>query len=100
MKKILAIIALALAVITPAQAWHSGYHNGWVAPFVVGGAVGYAVARPYYYPPYYYAPPPQVVYVQPPVYIQQPNPAPEGLHQISMLDGTCNCYKTVWVPNQ
>ena len=47
---------------------HRGNHNGnnyyWVAPAVIGGIIGYGMARPYYYPP-------QPVYVQPaPVYVQ------------------------------
>ena len=97
MKKILAILVLSLSVISaPAFAWHE--RGGWVAPFVVGGVVGYAVARPYYHP-YYYAPPPQAVYVQPPVYVQQPNPAPAGFYQATILDANCNCYRTVWIQN-
>lgn len=75
-----------------------GYNNNWVAPALVGVAVGALAARSYY------APPPQVVYVQPPVtYYQQPypanttpaNPPPFGYHWSYLLDGGCNCYR--WV---
>jgi hypothetical protein len=82
--------------------WHhnnyyrSGNNYGWVAPAIIGSAVVYGLTRPYYV-----APPP-VVYAPQPVYIQQPNPAyapPLGYHWDTILDGNCNCYKTVLVPN-
>jgi hypothetical protein len=104
MKKILAILILSLTMLSTAYAdrgWHhnnyyrGGSNYGWVAPAIIGGAVVYGLTRPYY------APPP-VVYAPPPVYIQQPNPAynpPAGYHWDTMLDGSCNCYKTVLVPN-
>jgi len=48
--------------------WRNGY---WVAPAVVGGIIGYGIARPYYYPPQVVVQPPPPVYVQPaPVYVQ------------------------------
>ena len=75
-----------------------GYRGGWVAPALVGGIVGYSLARPYY-PPTYYVQPPPVVYVQPPVYVQQPQQIPQGYHQQEILDASCNCYRTVLVPN-
>jgi len=71
-----------------------GYRGGWVAPavggLIVGGLVGAAVAAPYYAP----AP----VYVQPaPVYVDPT--VPYGYHYEQILDGNCNCYKNVLVPN-
>ena len=98
MKKIIAILALSLAAFsTSAFAWQGGYRGGWVAPALIGGVVGYSLARPYYYgpPPVYYAPPPPVVYAPPPVYIQQARPA--GYVQQTILDANCNCYRTVLV---
>ena len=98
MKKILVALLLITATMQ-ANAWccyRGGYSGGWVAPALIGGVVGYELARPYY------APPPAVVYVQPPVYIQQPNPypqAPIGYHYQQIIDPNCNCYKYALVPN-
>ena len=98
MKKILAILTLALAASTAsAHGWYGGYHGGyrnyWVAPFVVGAGVGYISAQPYYAPPaYYYPPQPQAVYVQ--------SAIPAGYTQQQILDSNCNCYRTVLIPNQ
>ena len=99
MKKILAILTLALAASTASAHgyYYGGYRNNWVAPFVVGAGVGYLATRPYYAPPPVYYYPPQTVYVQQPVYIQQ---TPQGYHQENILDNNCNCYRTVLVPNQ
>ena len=98
MKKL--ILSLCLLGTVSSVAAHGyygyGYRNNWVAPAVVGAAIGYSMARPYYYAPVYYPPPP--VYVQPPVYIQQSVPA--GYVQQTMLDANCNCYRTVLVPNR
>ena len=80
MKKFVAILLLTLTATAHAGGgYHGGYYRtgGWVGPAIVGGVIGYGLARPYYYPPVYvqppvvYAPPP-VYYQQPPVYYQQP----------------------------
>jgi hypothetical protein len=63
------LLAFLLSVSTVSAFAHQhGYwrHGGggnwnWVAPVVVGGVIGYEIARP-----------PTVVYQQPPVVIQQP----------------------------
>jgi hypothetical protein len=97
MKKIL--IALSLfAVIGSANAHGHGYWRGgyWVGPAVIGGVVGYSLARqPYYYPP--------VVVQQQPVIVQQPAPTvytpPVGYHWEQILDSNCQCYRTVLIPN-
>ena len=77
--------------------YRGGYYGGgWVAPALIGGVVGYSLARPYY------APPPPVVYVQPPVYIQQPQivqEAPVGYHWQMMIDPNTNQQRPVLVPN-
>lgn len=98
MKKIIAILLLAMSTSTFAHGYYRsyGYHNDWVAPAIIGGVVGYSLARPYYVQPTYVQP----VYVQQQpnvVYVQQP--APLNYHQESILDANCNCYRTVWVPN-
>lgn len=91
------IIGLCLLLTSAAHAQHRhhhGYHRhhvpnwGWVAPAVIGGAIVYGMTRPM---------PPEPVY-----YIQQPTalpPAPLGYHYTQMLDGNCNCYRWVIMPN-
>ena len=71
--------------------YHPHYHGhvanyNWAVPAIVGGVVGYAIARP---------PAPVVV---PPQIVEVP-PAPIGYHYESILDARCNCYRTVLVAN-
>ena len=108
MKKILFVFLLSIASLAHADRWRHGsgqyyYHPsyGWVAPAIIGGAIGYSMARPYYYPPapYYYIPQPIVIQQQP-TYMQQPYPAVTGYHQETITDANCNCLRTVLVPNQ
>jgi hypothetical protein len=51
MRKLTLALAVVVSLSTTACA-----HNGWVAPALIGGVVGYAVAqpRPVYYPPQNY----------------------------------------------
>jgi hypothetical protein len=81
MKKI--IVACMLLVSASAFAWgHYGYrgyyhgygYGGWVAPALIGGAIGYGIASTPVYanPPVVYTQPP-VVYTQPSVTAVQPN---------------------------
>ena len=72
MKKLIATLLFAIAVPAMAHGPH-GYWRphpsggwGWVAPVVIGGAIGYELARP------------PVVVQQPPVIVQQP---PVGVQQ-------------------
>jgi len=90
------------ACVAPAQAdgWHhhGGYYRGggggnWVAPLIGGAIIGGVIANQYYRP----AQPPSVVYVNPPP-VYYPSP-PYGYHYEQILDGNCNCYKTVLVQN-
>jgi hypothetical protein len=68
MKKIISGLVLVLLAGTASAQWrHHGYccgpsYGGWVGPAIIGGIVGYELARP--------APP--VIVQQPPVIIQQP----------------------------
>ena len=99
MKKILVALSLSLVMSTSFAhgGYYGGYNNGWVGPAIIGGVIGYQLARPTYY-----TPPPQVVYVQPPpVYYQQPQQPqiPYGYHYANILDANCNCYRMVLVPN-
>jgi len=83
MKKLVAILLLALTATTAMAQhhgyrhghggyWHRGYGGGWtwVAPTIIGGVIGYEIARNQ--PPVIVQQPP-VVYT-PPVY--SPPPAP------------------------
>ena len=65
-KKILIGTILLISVSAFAQHGHWERHGGgwgWVAPVVIGGAIGYELARPVA---------PVVITQQPPVVIQQP----------------------------
>ena len=71
MRKILLVLTLIFATSAFAHGPH-GYwrHNGggqwnWVAPALIGGVIGYEIARP-----------PTVVYQPQPVIVQQPLPVP------------------------
>jgi len=96
--KLLKTIALASLILVSgiSQAnpnhWnHRGYYPnpyGWVAPLVIGGAVGYVITRPV-----------QTVVIQNPTNIQ-PQPVPYGYHYEQILDANCNCYRLVLVQNQ
>jgi hypothetical protein len=78
--------------------YHHGYYGGgvgWVAPAVVGGVIGYELARPI-----------SVVIEQPPVVYVQPQPQqpvlqspPVGYHWQQMIDPQTNTQKIVLVPN-
>lgn len=68
-----------------------GYGNGgWIAPLVIGGIVGYAVAA---------RPQPAPVVVQQPVIPVYPSTPPYGYHYEQVLDANCSCYRFVLVPN-
>jgi hypothetical protein len=68
MKKILVTGLLTVGLISNSFA----HGNNWVAPAIIGGVVGYSLARPYYNPPPVYIAPP--VYNVPPVYNTAPPP--------------------------
>jgi hypothetical protein len=98
MKQALALAVAGLMMFsTSSQAnpnhWnHHGYHNRyeWVAPLVIGGAVGYALTRQ------------QPVIVQRPPVVYYPNTQPTvpyGYHYEQILDANCNCYRMVLVLN-
>lgn len=80
MKKVVAVLILALFASTAMAQHHHGhyrhgYRGGWVAPALIGGVIGYGLTRPYYEP--YYAPPvvvqqPTVIYTQPAPVVVQP----------------------------
>ena len=75
MKKVLAVLLLTLATVPAMAQWHGhgvrhhgyygGYYSGggWVAPLIIGGVVGAAIAN---------SRETVVVQPQPPVYVQQP----------------------------
>lgn len=97
MKKIIAamIACWALTGATHAHTrnpYYHGHHHGhygWVAPFVIGSAVTYAITRPQ----------PQPVPAQPPV-VYYPNMTPPVNYRYEqILDANCNCYRLVLVPN-
>jgi hypothetical protein len=99
MKKLLLSLSLLAITGSASAQWHhhGGYYRGgyWVAPALIGGVIGYELARP--------APPPPIVYVQPSpttVYVQPSLGVPPlGYHWQTILDGQCNCYRNVLIPN-
>jgi hypothetical protein len=101
MKKLLIVLALGLAATGAyahgpggrgyhGGAYRGGYYGGWVAPLIIGGALGYAITQP------------TVIIQQPPVvYQQNPNTGmPYGYHYEQINDANCNCYRTVLVLGQ
>jgi hypothetical protein len=103
MKKLALTLAL-LSTFASAEAccyrgyYHHGYYGGgigWVAPAVVGGVIGYELARPNTV----IVEQPPVVYVQPQA--QQPvlQSPPVGYHWQQMIDPQTNTQKIVLVPN-
>ena len=110
-KTFLALSLIALLGTASAQAhgpyrmggWHGGYVHGgcygcgWVAPALIGGVIGYELARPE-----------TVVVEQQPVIVQQPSVVytqpivqvpPAGYHWQEMIDPQTNTKKIVLVPN-
>jgi hypothetical protein len=66
--------------------------SGWIAPALVGGVIGYELAKP------------NTVVIQQPVPLPPPPesyvyPPPANFHYVTAYDPTCNCYKSVLVPN-
>ena len=105
MKKILVALLLALTASTAFAhggggygyrgGYRGGYHEHWVrfvGPAVIGGIIGYELhhERPYRRDPV-------VIYRESPMYMGQS--VPYGYHYESILDGRCNCYRSVLVPN-
>ena len=94
MKRILAILLLAMSLPVLAQHHHHHHHGywarhdnswNWVAPMVMGGVITYAVTRP---------PQPVIVQPTPPVVYQQPNCGPWT--QIQNADGTVTTTRTCY----
>ena len=94
-KVITLVFASMLLIANSSQAnpnhWnHSHRHGGpnWIAPIVIGGVLGYALAQP------------RVVVANPPPVYYPPAPVPPyGYHYETIVDASCNCYRTVLVPN-
>jgi len=90
------LIASLIMISAASHAHPSGHHYwghnhyGWVAPLVIGSAVGYAVAT---------RPQPVVIQQPPPNIYYQPQ-APYGYHYENILDANCNCYRLVLIQNQ
>lgn len=99
MKRIVALCLLGLFAISTSTAderWHHDRnehhdHPNWIASLLLGSVIGYELSTP------------RTVIVEAPVktfpLVQLP-PPPLGYHYESVLDATCNCYKTVLIPNQ
>jgi hypothetical protein len=89
MKKLIAVLLVLSSTAASAQhyGYHHGYHReGWVAPLVIGGALGYIIARP---APIIVQQPPVVVSPQPSVIVQNPVPI---FQEVIEYDQGCACY--------
>ena len=105
MKKFILIFALLSAVVSAEACcyrggyYHHGYYgNGWVAPALIGGVIGYELARPpvvVEQQPIVVQQPPVVVQ-SPPVQLAQP---PFGYHYQQMVNPQTGQYQLVLVPN-
>ena len=95
MKRVLAVLLLTLAAVPAmAQHWHGhgfrhhGHYSGgsgWVAPLIIGGVVGAAIANSR--EPVVVQPQPTIVYQNPPVYVQRQTVCTEW-KEIQNSDGT------------
>jgi hypothetical protein len=103
MKKLILTLSL-LSAFASAEAccyrggyYHHGYYGGgWVAPALIGGVIGYELARPQVIvEPPVVVQQPQVV-VQPPVQVTAP---PVGYHYSQMVNPQTGQYQLVLVPN-
>ena len=95
MNKLLQLLMAASLMISATSQAHPyggrpywGHHYGWVAPIVIGGAVGYALAAR-----------PQTVIVQQPLNPYYQPQTPWGYHYENVLDANCQCYRLVLVQN-
>ena len=105
MKRFLSLFVLTLTLTANAEAccyrggyYHHGYYGGggWVAPALIGGVIGYELARS----PVVVEQP--IVVQQPPVVVQQPvqvAPPPVGYHYAQMVNPQTGQYQLVLVPN-
>jgi hypothetical protein len=105
MKKVLSLLILASVLTASAEAccyrggyYRGGYGGGWVGPAIVGGVIGYELARPNTV----VVEQPSVVYAAPPVVVQ-PSPVyaqpPVGYHWQQITDPQTNTQKMALVPN-
>ena len=102
MKKLVSIFILSASMASAYAHGPHGYwrqHNGgggwhWVAPAIIGGVIGYEIARPpiYTQPPVVVQQPPVVIQQQPQVVIQGQNCSPWT--QIQNQDGTITSTRT------
>ena len=88
MKKLIALVLITLSTTAMAQHHHHHRHggwgyNGWIAPVIVSGVIGYEIAR----------------HQSPPVVVQQPvivQPAPYyGQSQVQ----TCTAWTEIQTPD-
>lgn len=93
MKKLLFIVLLltsSAAAANPHHGYygHRGPHYGWVAPVIIGGAIGYGLGR-YYNPP--------VVVQQAPVYVEtQPTYTCTEWREVQQQDGRITRERTCY----
>ncbi len=96
MKKIILLTFALLLSVESAEAhgghgW--GYGGGWVAPIIIGGAIGYAASRP----TVIYNPPPTVVYTAPQTVVVQDNTPTTAVQQTTVVPTNVPVYEERWI---
>lgn len=92
MKKYITLLALVMSTSAFAQHYHhhhGSYGGNWIAPLIIGGAIGYGLRsnQPVYInsQPVYNLPTPAPVYGATPIYEKR-----------TQWDMNCNCYVVVY----
>ena len=92
MKKLIALVLITLSATAIAQYPHHNHrpggwgYNGWIAPVIVSGVIGYEIAR----------------HQSPPVIVQQPvivQPAPVTPYYGQSQSQTCTAWNEIQTPD-
>lgn len=94
MKKILALLLTTLSFSAYSQHWHHYSHghgggNGWVAPVIIGGVIGYTLSRQNQQQPV-------VVYQNPPVIVEEQRMYCTEWKEVMKQDGTITKERTCY----
>lgn len=88
MKKLIAVLAVALSTTACAHGPHSHYGSGWFTPLIIGGAVGYVYSQSQ--KPVQIMPQPGIIYQTP---IQTVPPMQPVYQEVLVYNSDCACYQ-------